>query len=212
MRVRSFFEYCRAFYPDWQAAELEDLTRLFQLPPDRRLRDLSRGMRMKAQLAAALAYKPRLLILDEPFGGLDVLVREQLMECISERTPESTVLIATHDLSDIESFATHVAYLAGGRIQFAEEMDGLSARFREIEAVVPLAAELPERLPANWLNLSRAAGVVRFTDAQYEERRCTADLQESWPGVRNVSVRALSLRSIFIALARRRNSEQQPCD
>ena len=80
---------------------------------------------MKTSLAASLAYRPRLLILDEPFGGLDVLVREQLIETILERTPELTVLLASHDLGEIESFATHVGYLNQGRLEFVEEMSVL---------------------------------------------------------------------------------------
>jgi ABC-2 type transport system ATP-binding protein len=201
MSVQAFFDYCRPFYPGWQPAELDQVVRLFGLPLDRKLRHLSRGMRMKAALAAALAYRPELLIFDEPFSGLDVLVREQLMECIAERTPDTTVLIATHDLSDIETFATHVAYLADGRIQFTGELDEISARFREIEARV--GAETEARpLPANWLGLSKAPGIIRFTDSAFDEARFPAQLQEFWPDAREISVRPLSLRSIFLALAR----------
>jgi ABC-2 type transport system ATP-binding protein len=207
MRVSEFFNYCRPFYPNRQPAELDHLVRLFGLPPDRKLRHLSRGMRMKAALAAALAYRHELLILDEPFSGLDVLVREQLMECIAERTPESTVLIATHDLSDIETFATHVAYLADGAIQFTGELDDISARFREIEATVGPAAPA-QPLPANWLNLKQAPGLVRFTDAAFDETRSLAQLQQHWPGARDISVSPLSLRSIFIALARSQSQER----
>ena len=141
MRVSAFFAYCRKFYPDWVDSEAAALVRLFELPLNRPLRSLSRGMRMKAALAAALAYRPRLLILDEPFSGLDAVVREQLLECIAERTPESTVLMATHDLSDVEGFATHVGYLSEGRLLFAEEMDTLVARFREVEVVTGNEAE-----------------------------------------------------------------------
>jgi ABC-2 type transport system ATP-binding protein len=72
-------------------------------------------------------------VLDEPFSGLDVLVREQLIESILDRTPEATVLVCSHDLAEIESFASHVAYLNEGRLEFVEEMGALTDRFREIE-------------------------------------------------------------------------------
>ena len=68
-------------------------------------------MRVKASLASSLAYRPKLIVLDEPFSGLDVLVREQLIESILGRTPEATVFLSSHDLAEIESFASHVAYL-----------------------------------------------------------------------------------------------------
>ena len=90
-------------------------------------------MRMKAALASSLAYRPRLLVLDEPFSGLDPVVREDLIEGIIESAEETTILVSSHDLAEIESFASHIAYLDSGRLRFAEEMTSLSARFREIE-------------------------------------------------------------------------------
>ncbi len=122
MPVKYFLSYCKPFYPAWRDDDLNDLVRLYELPLDRPLGKLSRGMRVKAALAASLAYRPRLIILDEPFSGLDVLVREQLIESILERTPESTVFLASHDLAEIESFASHVGYLNEGRLEFVEEM------------------------------------------------------------------------------------------
>jgi ABC-2 type transport system ATP-binding protein len=99
MTVGYFLRYCREFYPSWNADDAQALARTLELPLDRRLSALSRGMRMKAAMVSSLAYAPRLLILDEPFSGLDVLVRDQLTEIIVER--EMTVFLASHDLSDI---------------------------------------------------------------------------------------------------------------
>jgi ABC-2 type transport system ATP-binding protein len=208
MTVASFLNYCRAFYPAWKRKEEAELVKLFGLPLDRKLRSLSRGVRMKAQLAAALAYRPRLLILDEPFSGLDVLVREQLLGSIAERTPECTVLMATHDLSDLESFATHVAYLSDGRLLFAEEMDALASRFREVETVADGLVPAGQPLPDNWLNVTQSPGLVRFTHAHYSEAGCDEELRRYCPGVRDVTVRTLPLRSIFLALAQQRVSER----
>src|ERR1700694_3476775 len=69
MRVDYFLEYCRAFYPSWDNVLAEELIRDSGLPLDRRLRTLSRGMKVKAALAVSLAYRPRLIVLDEPFRG-----------------------------------------------------------------------------------------------------------------------------------------------
>src|SRR5207237_4808017 len=79
MRVDAFFSFLRPLYPSWDRKLEADLIRQFDLPLDRKLRNLSRGMRMKAALATALAYHPRLIVLDEPFTGLDPLVRDQLI-------------------------------------------------------------------------------------------------------------------------------------
>lgn len=206
MRVGDFFSYCRKFYPAWDDSELTDLIRLLELPVAHPLRTLSRGTRMKAALAAALAYRPRLLILDEPFSGLDIVVRGQLLECIAERTPECTILLATHDLSDIEGFATHVAYLAEGRILFFEEMDTLTARFREVEVLARHSPDLLPELPDTWLNLKQSPGAFRFTHSNFEPMLSVEEIRSHWPELEDISIRALPLRSIFLALATRKGA------
>src|SRR5713101_4422 len=81
--------------------------------------------------------------LDEPFGGLDPLVRDQLIESLLERATESTVFLSSHDLAEIESFASHVGYLESGRLLFSEEMNALNSRFREVEVTLESERALP---------------------------------------------------------------------
>lgn len=123
MTVESFLTYLRPFYPSWDDQRAEELLHQFGLPRDRRLRALSRGMWMKATLASSLAYRPRLLVLDEPFSGLDPLVREDLIDGLLESAEGTTILISSHDLADIESFASHIGYLEHGRLRFSEDDD-----------------------------------------------------------------------------------------
>jgi ABC-2 type transport system ATP-binding protein len=209
MRVAAFFDYCKPFYPTWDDAELAGLMRAFELPPDRALKALSRGMRMKAALAASLACRPKLIVLDEPFSGLDVLVREQLIESIVERTPEATVFLASHDLADIESFATHIGYLNEGRLQFVEEIGATFARFREVEAQLETPQPLPQDLPPSWLNPEQSSVLVRFTDSRFEAARTEAEIRRRFTGVREIAVRTLPLRSIVIALARTAQAQRR---
>jgi ABC-2 type transport system ATP-binding protein len=202
MRVDYFLSYVKPFYPTWNDEDAAELVRAYSLPLDRRLKHLSRGMRVKAALAASLAYRPRLIILDEPFGGLDVLVREQLIESVVERTPEATVFLASHDLAEIESFATHVGYLNEGRLEFVEEMSALAARFREVEVTLESPAELPRDLPRSWLNAEQCPLLVRFTDSEFDPERSRAEIRRRFSGVRDISARSMSLRAMMIALAR----------
>ncbi len=202
MRVDYFLSYCKPFYPTRNDDEANALVRSYELPLDRTLKALSRGMRIKAALASSLAYRPRLIVLDEPFSGLDMLVREQLIKSILERTPESTVLLASHDLAEIESFASHVAYLDGGRLQFVEEMGALSERFREVEVTLENAVDLPRELPDHWLNPEGSLVVIRFTDSKFDPDRSEAEIRRLFPDVRDIAARSLPLRSIFVALAK----------
>src|SRR5580704_15142551 len=132
MTVGYFLKYLSAFYPAWDHALEGELVRQLQLPLDRKLKHLSRGMRMKAALASSLAYRPRLIVLDEPFTGLDAMVRDELIEGLLARAEGTTIFISSHDLAEIESFASHIGYLDRHRLQFSEELETLSARFREI--------------------------------------------------------------------------------
>ena len=207
MQVDYFLDYVRAFHPSWDTALTAELVRQYELPLDRRLRALSRGMKMKAALAAALSYRPSLIILDEPFTGLDVLVREQLIESILDRTSEATVLLASHDLAEIESFATHVGYLNEGRLEFVEEMAALFARFREVEVTLDAPAALPTAIPATWLNPEQAGVVVRFTDTNYQGGRSHDEVARRFACVREISAREMSFRAIFLALARSRKAQ-----
>lgn len=202
MRVDAFLAYCKGFYPNWQDEDCAALIEQFNLPLDKSLKTLSRGMRVKAALASALSYRPRLLMLDEPFGGLDVLVREQLIESILDRSAESTILLASHDLAEIETFATHVAYIDEGRIQFVNEMGKLTERFREVEVMLEAPTTLPVELPSHWLNVEHSETVVRFTDSEYQEPTASSEIRRYFPAIRDVTVRTLPFRSIFIALAK----------
>jgi ABC-2 type transport system ATP-binding protein len=199
MTAGDFLSYCREFYPSWSAGDLDALVRLYELPLDRKLKDLSRGMRVKAQLASSLAYRPKLIVLDEPFSGLDVLVREQLIESILDRTPEATVFLASHDLAEIESFASHIAYLNDGRLAFAEETAALTARFREVQVTLDSPADLPADLPSAWLNPEVAGVVIGFTDSGYGDAS-QAQIRSRFPGAREIAARVMTLRSIVLAL------------
>jgi ABC-type taurine transport system ATPase subunit len=103
MKVGALLQYLRDFYPTWDRQLEDSLLKQFDLPRDRKIRALSRGMKMKLVLAGALAFHPKLIVLDEPFGGLDPLRRDQLIEGLLERAAESTVFISSHDLAEIES-------------------------------------------------------------------------------------------------------------
>src|ERR1700722_5617883 len=151
MTVGYFLDYLKPFYPSWDTARAAELVGQFQLPRNRKLRHLSRGMRIKAALASSLSYRPRLLVMDEPFGGLDPLVRDEVIEGLLNSAGEPTIFISSHDLAEIESFATHIGYLDRGRLLFSEEMGTLSARFREIEVTLDRPGTLPTGLPDHWM-------------------------------------------------------------
>ncbi len=202
MRVDAFLRYLRPFYPSWDVQLENELVRQFQLPRDRKLGKLSRGMRMKAALVSSLAYHPRLIVLDEPFGGLDPLVRDELIEGLVERGREATIFISSHDLAEIENLASHVGYLEQGRLRFSEEMSSLAERFREVELTFDAPPPVMNHWPENWLQVDHAASVVRFVETRFDPGTTEARVREFFGDVRNVNFSPMSLRSIFLAMAK----------
>lgn len=205
MTVEYFMNYLRPFYPTWDEALGAELIRQFDLPPKRKLRHLSHGMRMKAAFASALAYRPRLIVLDEPFTGLDPLVRDELIEGLLPRTENTTTFISSHDLGEIESFASHIGFLDRGRLQFSEEMGSLAGRFREVEVTLEepgLNGASPRQWPATWLNAQQSAAVFRFVDSQFEAERTMAEVRRLFGEGSQVAVNPLPLRAIFVTLAK----------
>ena len=202
MTVEYFMNYLKPFYPQWDAERAQELLRQFELPRDRKIRNLSHGMRMKAALASSLAYRPRLIVLDEPFTGLDALVRDELIEGVLECADGATILISSHDLSEVESFASHIGYLDRGRLQFSEEMTSLVDRFREIEITLANPLHLPISWPPAWLNTEQSAAVVRFVDTQFDQERTMTEVHRLFGNTHRISVNPMPLRAIFVTLAK----------
>ncbi len=203
MRVGALLEYLRPFYLTWDRTAEDALVKQFELPRNRKVKALSRGMKMKLALASALAFHPKLIVLDEPFGGLDPLVRDQLIEGLLERAAESTVFLSSHDLAEIESFASHVGYLEEGKLRFSEELSALANRFREVEITLDAERPLPAGLPSSWLQAKSAGPVVRFVESQFNEAQTAADIRAAFGDAHQVAFRAMGLRAIFVAMARR---------
>jgi ABC-2 type transport system ATP-binding protein len=202
LTVGQFLAYLRPFYPTWDEALEKTLLGQSRLPLDRRIRNLSHGMRVMLVLASALAFRPQLLILDEPFNGLDPLVRDEFMELLLGELGEATLLISSHDLGEIEGVASHVGFIDQGRLLFQEPMDELTARVRAVNVVLEGDAALPHAAPASWLDLKASGSVVSFVDTRFEEARLRAQAAAAFGPIRRIEIQPVELRAIFTTIAR----------
>lgn len=207
LSVAHYFEYLRVMYPSWDRALEQHLRKQFDLPPERLLGKLSHGMRMKALLIGALAFRPKLLILDEPLSGLDPLARDEIMSGLLAEADDTTLLISSHELAEIESCTTHVAFMAKGRLVFQDTIEALTARFREI-TVTAAQTVVPQQWPASWLNPQFEGSFLRFVDAAFvDEPRLYDAVQMQLGAPRRLEATPLSLRDISKALLRATRQE-----
>lgn len=202
LTVDEYFAYLRPFYPQWDRDLETSLRAQLRLPRARKIGALSHGMRLKMTLACALPFRPRLLVLDEPFSGLDPLVRDEFMDGMLAQAGETTILISTHELGEIEGVATHVAFLEDGQMIFDEPMEDLRARFRAVRITFEQPTRLPAALPPDWLRVSTNGNVLEFVDARFDEIASQEQLKAQFPGIRRIDVEPVGLRTIFTLLAR----------
>jgi ABC-2 type transport system ATP-binding protein len=202
MTVSAYIAYLRPFYPTWDGALEAEIVRQFRLPPDRRIGELSHGMRMKTALACALPFRPTLLVLDEPLSGLDPLVRDEFLDRLRHLIGETTVLISSHELAEIETVATHVAFLNRGRIVFQDTLRDLTARVRHVRVTLQADAVVPTPIPKGWLDVRAEGHVLSFIDTSFNEHDLSARVAAAIGSVHRIEVQPMALRTIYTALAR----------
>ncbi|WP_054941142.1 ABC transporter ATP-binding protein [Paenibacillus ihuae] len=146
-----------SFYPTWNDLAFRKYMDDFQLPSRRKIRDLSKGMKTKFALAAALAHEPDLLIMDEPTSGLDPVFRKEVLTILSEYIQDGTrsVLFSTHISTDLERIADYIVYIRHGQVRFCGSKEELVDSYLLIKG------------PAEWL---RATGLKHtFLDIQLND-------------------------------------------
>jgi len=206
LSLAHYFDYLRALYPAWDRTLEKQLCDQFELPPSRKIKHLSHGMRMKALLVGALAYRPQLLVLDEPLSGLDTLVRDEVVNGLLQQAAETTILISSHELSEIESFTTHVAFMQNGQLLLQEAIETLQARFRQVDVTLSAVKELPQPLPEGWLLPVVEGHRLRFVASHYHgDSGLYQELAKHFGAVK-MECESMPLRAIANALmqARRR--------
>jgi ABC-2 type transport system ATP-binding protein len=201
MTVEEFLKYWRPFYPSWDTVLERNLADRFALPLKRKIKNMSRGMRMKAALASALAYRPKLLVLDEPLSGLDPLVRDDLMEALLEQSGETTVLISSHDLAEIDNFASHVGFIDGGRLRLSEPMKAVREQFKSVKVESEEVLRIPSDLPPEWIRFSTNGQKAQWSETSWDAQRSEARIHEVFGAV-DFATSPMALREVFLALAK----------
>lgn len=117
-RLRELTDVTKRFYPGWDDGRYARLTRQFSLDESKRVCELSEGMKVKYQLAAAMSHRAELLILDEPTSGLDPVSRDELLDTFRTLCEQEgvSILFSTHITSDLDACADTITYIQHGRV------------------------------------------------------------------------------------------------
>jgi ABC-2 type transport system ATP-binding protein len=206
MTLRQLEAYLAPLYAGWDPTLAADLRRRFGLEPDQKIRTLSRGQQMKAAVLCALAPRPRLLLMDEPFTGMDVLVKDEIVRGLLASAGEEgcTIVISSHDIGELEALADWVGFLDRGRLTLSEPMDTLRERLKRVDVVTRNGSEpQPAAFPSEWLSVERSGPRISFLlSGPGGGGDAGDDLRRWFPEPARIEVREASLREIFVALAR----------
>jgi ABC-2 type transport system ATP-binding protein len=201
--------FTAGFYPDGFEQHFRTLASGFRVPLDRKLSQLSKGMRAKVALSLAMAHEPELLILDEPTSGLDTMVRREFLESMVDIAAEGrTVLLSSHQIGEVERVADYVAIVHGGRLLAVERLDQMKQSTQQLTVTVNDATAPLVEIPGQIIHQRRHGRqwdvLIRSLDPADLERLRFAD------GIIAVESRTPSLEEIFIGYMAQSPPVSQP--
>ncbi|MEN6372879.1 MAG: ABC transporter ATP-binding protein [Armatimonadota bacterium] len=205
MKVDEIIWFCKGFYEDWDdslAAELKDK---LELSGQKKVMDMSRGMQAKLALLLAMAYRPELLILDEPTAGLDVVVRRNFLEEIIELIQEEgrTIFFSSHIVHEVERVADWVGIIDKGRLVWCSTMEELKSSVKQLilsfDTPPTSFASIPDVLHIEKSGRQSAITVKGFSDETIAAAKVLNPT--------DISVQNLNLEDIFVAMVSKSEDE-----
>jgi len=156
MKVIDLLKYSASFYPHIDNGRIYELAEIMDLDLNRKIDDLSYGSKKKVGIVQGLLHRPRLIILDEPTGGLDPLMQQKCFELIREENRNGvTVLFSSHILSEVQKICTRVGIIKEGKMVKVEDINALRhSNYKKFKV------DMTEPVPADYFNL---AGISNLT-------------------------------------------------
>lgn len=191
MTPKTLGSFVSGFYPNWDHKRYEELLKLLELNPNRKVGVFSGGMMAKQALALALAHQPPLLILDEPTAGLDPVARREFFRLVRQQTEskKTTILFSSHLIEEVERVADQVGIIDNGKMYYQGPFTTLTQQVRKYTGFAePL--ELEE--PFQTLRRTETEIVIRVEEPEHLQQ-----LQDRYP---QLQVVPMTLEDIFVDL------------
>jgi ABC-2 type transport system ATP-binding protein len=197
MTVEQIIGFTRPLFPKWRTDLEKRYLRMFELPPKRKIPDLSKGMRSKLMLLLAVSRGAELLILDEPTDGLDPAATEEVLRELVDISASqgTTMFFSSHQLSEVELIADHVGIIDRGKMAACGDLDEMKARYRRLQVVFDGSLELPSRWPDGVESVRQEGRVVSILASNNVEAIVGQAL--SLPGA-SVESFPVTLKEIFL--------------
>jgi ABC-2 type transport system ATP-binding protein len=201
MKVDEIIWFCKQFHKSWDDDYAAQLKARLELLGGKKVRELSRGTQAKLGLLLALAYRPELLILDEPTAGLDVLVRRNFIEEVIEITQDEgrTVFFSSHQVNEVERVADWVGIIDQGRMMWCSSLDDLKASVKRMVLTFDVAPRSFQSIPG-LLSVDGGGRQIAVAVRDFSEA-CTEAAKQL--GAASITVQDLDLENIFVEMVGR---------
>lgn len=124
MKTKDAFDYYEDLYPDYSPESAHKLIKTLEIPPDKKINKLSKGMQERVALGLAFSRQTSIYLLDEPLGGIDPMGKMKILETILSAPPEnSSILLSTHLVKDVETIFDKVFFISNGKIIFSGDCE-----------------------------------------------------------------------------------------
>lgn len=202
LKVGQLLQENGAFYPNWDVDYVKLWLKRLELDIEKRVFSLSRGEKQKLAFLMAIGHRPRLLILDEPAGGLDPVVRQQFLESLIELLNETgtTIVLSSHQLQELERIAEYIGIVENGRMVLETELEILRSQVRRVVLMGDHSLRFQPAEEA-LLECVERPGYLELVYRNWQEHQADI-LAERYPKS-SLQVQALSLEDIFVLLQKK---------
>ncbi|CAH2212064.1 ABC transporter ATP-binding protein [Tepidibacter aestuarii] len=131
MNIKQMAEFISSFYYDWDFNKYEELLKVLKLEENMIIGKVSKGMRAKIKLLLAFSRNAKIILLDEPLSGIDILTREEIVEAVIRdyREGEQTIIFSTHEISETENIFEDVIFMEKGKVKLSGNVDDIKMKY-----------------------------------------------------------------------------------